>query len=360
LAALALTGIPSTVSAQSEVVEYYGTDALGSIRVVFDTSGNVTARTDYYPFGEVFATSGNQKNVYAGLFQDSETELDFAPGRMYQPRTGRHTRVDPVYAGLFEPQRWNRYAYALNNSMTLSDPSGLQAPFRSKSNPGCETYPAYCYAHDKWAEESEGGIGIPFGLPRQPRGESVERVRLVFTPPNTTTPPPSADAPTDTRNGPFIEDVIYNIVQVSAAIGDSILFNQGKRLRELFGITDVVNPCSAGYAAGTVASFALGAGRMAYMGVAAALSGAAAASMTSANAWQVAETAVANRNTLKVVFRAGTFPNTGMMTMGEAVGKYNTAEEIVAAAGRTNSFYNRAGIGGAGAALAGAADCVER
>jgi hypothetical protein len=40
-------------------------------------------------------------------------------------RTGRFTRPDPVYAGLFNPQRWNRYAYARNNPLRFVDPSGL-------------------------------------------------------------------------------------------------------------------------------------------------------------------------------------------------------------------------------------------
>jgi hypothetical protein len=47
---------------------------------------------------------------FAGLFRDGEAGLDSAGARSYQSRTGRLTAVDPVYAGLFEPQWWNRYA----------------------------------------------------------------------------------------------------------------------------------------------------------------------------------------------------------------------------------------------------------
>ena len=32
--------------------------------------------------------------------------------------------MDPIYKGLFEPQEWNRYAYALNSPLTHSDPDG--------------------------------------------------------------------------------------------------------------------------------------------------------------------------------------------------------------------------------------------
>lgn len=125
---VAFLGAPSSLWAQPppEAVEYYATDALGSIRVVFDANGAVLHRMDYGPFGqELFASSGTQENVYAGIFRDSETEQYYANARMYQNRTGRFNRPDPVYASLFEPQLWNRYAYSLNNPVTYSDPSGL-------------------------------------------------------------------------------------------------------------------------------------------------------------------------------------------------------------------------------------------
>lgn len=131
-------GTPAVAVAQSEVVEYYATDALGSIRVVFDATGNVTGRADYRPFGQLFASSGNQKNVYAGIFSDPETDLDFAQARMYQARTGRLTRLDPVYAGLFEPQKWNRYTYVQSNPLKYVDPTGLDGCTYLNGNIYCD------------------------------------------------------------------------------------------------------------------------------------------------------------------------------------------------------------------------------
>lgn len=118
--------LPSNVAAQTDTPEYYGLDTTGSVRVVFDGSGAVLTRVDYGPFGEQLAAApGAPNEKYAGLFRDEETGLDYAQARQYSPRTGRFTSVDPVYAGLFEPQRWNRYAYALNSPLTFVDPDGL-------------------------------------------------------------------------------------------------------------------------------------------------------------------------------------------------------------------------------------------
>ncbi len=119
--------LPMRASAQTDVIEYYGVDALGSVRVVFDSAGNLINRMDYGPFGEQLAPSGFGRRVYAQLFRDGETGLDYAEARMYQSRTGRFNAPDAVYAGLFHPQAWNRYNYALNNSLSFVDPDGLNA-----------------------------------------------------------------------------------------------------------------------------------------------------------------------------------------------------------------------------------------
>ena len=122
----ALALLPRAATAQ-EVVESYGTDALGSVRIVFDVNGNVVGRMDYGPFGEQVTISTVGHKSYAGLFRDGEAGLDYAEARSFQVRTGRFNAPDPVYAGLFAPQAWNRYTYALNNPTSFTDPSGEQA-----------------------------------------------------------------------------------------------------------------------------------------------------------------------------------------------------------------------------------------
>ena len=121
-------GAATPVAAQTETIEYYGLDHLGSVRVIFDQNGQPIDRMDYGPFGEnLKAAIKLAFEQYAQLARDAETGQDYAEARNYSPATGRFNRIDPVYAGLFEPQLWNRYQYGVNNPLGFVDPSGLMA-----------------------------------------------------------------------------------------------------------------------------------------------------------------------------------------------------------------------------------------
>ncbi len=79
--------LPMSTAAQ-DVVEYYGTDALGSVRIVFDVNGTIVGRMDYGPFGEQLSASTTGHKSYAGLFRDGEAGLDYAQARMYSGSVG--------------------------------------------------------------------------------------------------------------------------------------------------------------------------------------------------------------------------------------------------------------------------------
>ncbi len=63
----------------------------------------------------------------SGKERDAETGLDFFEARYFSSPQGRFTSPDPMLAKkewLFDPQRWNRYAYVRNNPLKFIDPNG--------------------------------------------------------------------------------------------------------------------------------------------------------------------------------------------------------------------------------------------
>lgn len=169
LALTILVFVPVQARAQTETIEYYGLDHLGSVRIIFNQSGQVADRMDYGPFGEnLKAAIKFAVQQFAQLARDGESGQDYAEARNYAASSGRFNRVDPVYAGLFHPQRWNRYAYALNSPLVFADKSGLLA---SAGTPGMS--PAFCEAAFSygscggddlfWNTDIAGGGGFGFG-----------------------------------------------------------------------------------------------------------------------------------------------------------------------------------------------------
>jgi RHS repeat-associated protein len=129
LTVMMVLGLVGTATAQSaEVVEYYHLDALGSVRAVTNQSGAVVRTHDYRPFGEgENPAAGSEPTRFTGKERDAESGLDYFGARYYASRAGRFTTVDPkmnTSAALADPQRWNRYAYALNNPLRNIDPDG--------------------------------------------------------------------------------------------------------------------------------------------------------------------------------------------------------------------------------------------
>jgi RHS repeat-associated protein len=109
----------------NEVIEYYHVDAVGSVRAVTDETGAVILRRDYYPFGEGVGADGSTSLGFTGQEGDPESGLNYGGARYYRAWTGRFMTVDPIFAGVSNPQGWNRYAYALNSPLVHTDPTGL-------------------------------------------------------------------------------------------------------------------------------------------------------------------------------------------------------------------------------------------
>lgn len=68
---------------------------------------------------------------YTGHERDTETGLHYMLARYYEASLGRFLSTDPASTlrkNLRNPQRWNRYAYVLNNPLKFMDPNG-EDPF---------------------------------------------------------------------------------------------------------------------------------------------------------------------------------------------------------------------------------------
>ena len=64
---------------------------------------------------------------FTGKDREVETGLDYFGVRYYSGAQGRFSSPDPLLDSCrpWEPQSWNRFAYALNNPLRFTDPTGL-------------------------------------------------------------------------------------------------------------------------------------------------------------------------------------------------------------------------------------------
>ena len=110
-----------------QVVEYPDNDAVGSVRVVTNASGQVVGRHDFLPFGEELAPQipPPEKRLFVGQERDAETGFDHFLARELAGNVGRFNTPDPLGGRLADLQSQNKYAYARNNPLRFLDPTGL-------------------------------------------------------------------------------------------------------------------------------------------------------------------------------------------------------------------------------------------
>jgi RHS repeat-associated protein len=104
---------------------YYVRDALGSVRQLIGTNGQVAAQYDYDPYGNLTALSGTLISDigYAGYFYHAASGLEFAGHRAYDPSHARWLNRDPVA----EQGGINLYTYVQGNPLSYVDPQGTWA-----------------------------------------------------------------------------------------------------------------------------------------------------------------------------------------------------------------------------------------
>ena len=125
----------------SGLAVYRHPDWLGSSRLSSTPSQTVYYDGAYAPYGESYAEWGTTDHQFTGLYQDTVGDLYDFPFREYHSTQGRWLSPDPAGLGAADPtnpQSLNRYAYVLNNPLSLTDPLGLQGcpPGTNEIGPG--------------------------------------------------------------------------------------------------------------------------------------------------------------------------------------------------------------------------------
>ncbi len=112
---------------------YYGSDMLGTSRVMVEANGTLCYDADFTPFGaEVPYTSNCSQNYkFEGKERDTETANDYFGARYYSSHFGRWLSADwssvpaPVpYANLTNPQTLNLYSMVSDDPESFADLDG--------------------------------------------------------------------------------------------------------------------------------------------------------------------------------------------------------------------------------------------
>jgi RHS repeat-associated protein len=113
---------PVAQVADDGTVQYLHGDLLGSVRSITDSSGAVVASSTFDTFGVRTAHTGAADSLFGftGNWTDPDTGLVLLRARDYDPATGQFLSVDPAVDTTSQP-----YAYAGNDPVLLTDPSGL-------------------------------------------------------------------------------------------------------------------------------------------------------------------------------------------------------------------------------------------
>ncbi len=106
---------------------YYHEDHINSSNIITDSSGNQAAMYEYDPYGSTatYTGSASVKHQFTGQEKDDSTGLHYYNARYYDSQLGRFITADPTIQHPADPQDFNRYAYARNNPIRFTDPTGL-------------------------------------------------------------------------------------------------------------------------------------------------------------------------------------------------------------------------------------------
>ena len=118
--------VPMPPSGRTPSPSYFHPDHLGSTSVLTNAQGVAEEHNSYRPYGQLHTHTGTADVAYkyTGQERDPSTGLYFYHARYYDPVLGRFLSPDTLVQSLGDPQSLNRYAYARNNPVLYTDPTG--------------------------------------------------------------------------------------------------------------------------------------------------------------------------------------------------------------------------------------------
>lgn len=118
-------------SNQMNTTHFYIGDHLGSAQMEFTASGWPASSSQFAPYGgEINPQPTTNRYKFTGKERDAESGLDYFGARYYASNMGRFMSTDPhsgTVLHILNPQRWNMYSYGLNNPLSFTDPTGMDA-----------------------------------------------------------------------------------------------------------------------------------------------------------------------------------------------------------------------------------------
>ncbi len=129
----------------SSDISFLHQDHLGSIDTITDKDGNIQQKLYFNAWGKKTIIASNNmldslqdyttlslsqvlnitKRGFTGHESVDHADIIHMNGRIYDPTLGRFLQADPLIQAPKNSQSYNRYAYVINNPLSLTDPSGF-------------------------------------------------------------------------------------------------------------------------------------------------------------------------------------------------------------------------------------------